>query len=130
PDWKEANAQMESLWKQWPEGTPSMTLMARETARKTFMFKRGDWLNPGKEVTTGTPAFLHPLPSDAKQDRLTFARWLVDKDSPTTARVAVNRIWQTYFGIGLVSTPEDFGLQSEAPSHPELLDWLATEFMN
>ncbi|MFN7142082.1 MAG: DUF1553 domain-containing protein, partial [Limisphaerales bacterium] len=74
-------------------------------------------------------AFLHPLPETKNPDRLTFAQWLAAKESPTTARVMVNRIWQSYFGIGLVSTSEDFGVQSEAPSHPELLDWLAMEFM-
>ncbi|MBA4150486.1 MAG: DUF1549 domain-containing protein [Verrucomicrobia bacterium] len=129
PEWNEANEKIEALWKQWPEGTPSMTLLARENERETFMLKRGDWLNPGKKVDSGVPAFLHPLPANAEPNRLTFAKWLTDKKSPTTARVAVNRIWQTYFSIGLVSTSEDFGLQSEAPSHPELLDWLAIEFM-
>jgi hypothetical protein len=93
------------------------------------MFKRGDWLKPGKEVTAGTPAFLHPLPKDADDSRLTFAKWLVDRKSPTTARVAVNRIWQSYFGDGLVQTPEDFGVRASEPSYPELLDWLAVEFM-
>ena len=62
--------------------------------------------------------------------RLTFARWLADNRSPTTARVFMNRVWQEYFGTGLVSTPEDFGMRAEAPSHPELLDWLACEFMD
>jgi hypothetical protein len=93
------------------------------------MFKRGDWLKPGKEVSSGVPAFLHPLASDADGTRLTFAKWLMDRKSPTTARVFVNRVWQTYFGTGLVETPEDFGLRADKPSHPELLDWLAVEFM-
>jgi hypothetical protein len=83
-----------------------------------------------KPVEPGVPDVLHDLPQDAPRDRLTFARWLVDRNSPTTARSIVNRVWQQYFGIGLVSTSEDLGIQSDAPSHPELLDWLAVEFMD
>jgi hypothetical protein len=69
------------------------------------------------------------MPKDSDNSRLTFAQWLADKKSPTTARVFVNRVWQAYFGLGIVSTPEDFGVQADTPSHPELLDWLAVEFM-
>jgi hypothetical protein len=94
------------------------------------MLKRGDFLKPGREVSPGVPTFLHPLPADAPQNRLTFARWLVDRNSPTTARALVNRVWQAYFGIGLVETSEDLGTQSPPASHPELLDWLAVEFMD
>jgi mono/diheme cytochrome c family protein len=129
PDWKEANAKIDKLIDSWPEGATALTLMAREDGRRTSILKRGDWLKPTKPVTTGVPAMLHALPKDAPATRLSFARWLADKKSPTTARVFVNRVWQSYFGIGLVSTSEDFGMQSEAPSHPELLDWLAVEFM-
>ncbi|HJZ53905.1 MAG TPA: DUF1553 domain-containing protein, partial [Gemmataceae bacterium] len=93
------------------------------------ILKRGNFLKPGEEVTAGVPAFLHPLPPNADASRLTLAKWLVDRKSPTTARAHVNRIWQAYFGTGLVSTPEEFGAQGEKPSHPELLDWLAVEFM-
>jgi hypothetical protein len=95
----------------------------------TRLFRRGDWLKPDREVGHGTPAFLHPLPAGADDSRLTLARWLTDRRSPTTARVAVNRVWQQYFGIGLVETVEDLGTQSPAASHRELLDWLAVEFM-
>ncbi len=105
-------------------------MQQREEPRATQVLKRGDWLRPGKAVTAGVPAFLHPLADPkAPANRLTLARWLVDRRSPTTARVFVNRIWQAYFGTGIVATPEDFGLQAEKPSHPELLDWLAVEFM-
>ncbi len=135
PEFKEVNDKIEALWKQWPEGTPTLTLVARkdrgagDKKRETDIFTRGDWLKPGKEVTAGVPAFLHQLPKGADDSRLTFAKWLVDRKSPTTARVFVNRIWQSIFGIGLEETPEDFGTRAPAPSHPELLDWLAVEFM-
>ena len=135
PEFRETNERIESLWRQWPEGTPTQTLASRrgdgpgESMRATHLFKRGDWLKPGKEVTAGTPAFLHPLPTGADVSRLTLAHWLVDRRAPTTARVAVNRVWQQLFGTGLQETPEDFGLQSPPVSHPELLDWLAVEFM-
>jgi hypothetical protein len=91
--------------------------------------QRGDFLKPAATVGPGVPAFLHPLPVGAPATRLAFAEWLADRKSPTAARSFVNRVWQTYFGIGLVSTSEDLGSQSETPSHPELLDWLAVEFM-
>ncbi len=129
PEFSEANKQIAELWKQHPEGSSQLVLREREDARETHLLKRGDFLKPDRVVTPGVPAFLHPLPANAPANRLTFAKWLVDRDSPTTARAMVNRIWQTYFGTGLVATPEDFGKQCEAPSHPELLDWLAVELM-
>jgi len=128
-DWKEASVKIEKLMDGWPEGATALTLLTREDSRKTSILKRGDWLKPTKPVTAGVPAVLHQLPKDAPATRLSFARWLADKKSPTTARVFVNRVWQSYFGLGIVSTSEDFGMQSEAPSHPQLLDWLAVEFM-
>src|SRR5207302_1403355 len=112
---KETNDKIEALWKEWPEGTPTLSMQARrdfgpgDEKRSTHLFNRGDWLKPGKEVSAGVPAFLHQLPSSADDSRLTLARWLVDSKSPTTARVFVNRLWQAYFGVGLVETPEDFG---------------------
>ena len=128
-EFKEANDRIEALWKQWPAGSTSLTLMARNQPRETHLLTRGDWLKPAKPITPGVPAFLHPLPDGAPANRLTFANWLADRKSPTTARVFANRIWQAYFGTGIVATSEDFGVQSEAPSHPQLLDWLACEFM-
>src|SRR5579885_327952 len=90
---------------------------------------RGSFLSPGEVVAAGTPAALNPWPEGLPKNRLGLAKWLVSKDNPLTARVAVNRIWETYFGRGIVETSEDFGVQGEKPSHPELLDWLAVEFM-
>ncbi len=130
PEWAEANDQIAALWREHPEGSSQLVLAERETPRETHILGRGDFLRPGKSVIPGVPAFLHPLPKDAPPNRLTFARWLVDRNSPTTARALVNRTWQNYFGMGLVSTTEDLGKQSETPSHPELLDWLAVEFMD
>lgn len=135
-EFKETNDKIETLWQRWPEGTPTLALVARtgrgagDEPRPTQLLKRGDWLKPGGEVIAGIPAFLHALPANSDSSRLTLARWLVDRKSPTTARAFVNRIWQNYFGDGLVTTPEDFGLRCEIPSHPELLDWLACEFMD
>jgi mono/diheme cytochrome c family protein len=130
PEWAEYNRQIAELWKQHPEGSSQLVLHERSETRETHLLKRGDFLKPDRAVKPGVPAFLHPLPADAPVNRLTFARWLVDRNSPTTARALVNRVWQNYFGTGIVATPEDFGRQAEQPSHPELLDWLAVEFMD
>jgi len=129
PDCQEANAKIDELWRQHPEGSSQLVLLAQEKPRETNLLKRGDFLKPDHVVQPGVPSFLHPLPEKAPPTRLTFARWLVDPQSPTAARSIVNRVWQSYFGTGLVSTSEDLGTQAEAPSHPELLDWLAVEFM-
>jgi len=131
PELKEINEAMAGLWKDYPEGESVLNLARRdpEWHRETTIYERGNWQKPTKKVEPGVPAFLHALPKDAPVDRLTFARWLVDPRSPTTARVAVNRVWQTMFGMGLVETAEDFGMRSSDPTHPELLDWLAVGFM-
>ncbi len=129
PEWKPINDEIEAAWKQHPEGTTTLVLDARDQPRMTALLKRGDFTKPGDRVTTGVPAVLNPLPKNVDGSRLTFAKWLVDKNSPTTARAYVNRVWQTVFGTGLVETAEDLGTQGTPPSHPELLDWLAVEFM-
>jgi hypothetical protein len=130
PEYKELNDRIEALWKQWPVGSTSLVVQRREEPRETFLLKRGNFLRPTEKVSAGVPRFLHPLPAGADDSRLTLAKWLVDPKSPTTARAFVNRIWQAYFGSGLVTTPEEFGTQGAKPSHPELLDWLAVEFMH
>ena len=107
----------------------AMVMQEMEKPRDTFVLGRGDYRNRGEKVAPGVPSILPPLPKDSPANRLTLARWLVDPAHPLTARVAVNRYWQIYFGKGLVKTAEDFGSQGEPPSHPELLDWLATEFI-
>jgi hypothetical protein len=106
-----------------------MVMDSAEKPRETHVLARGDYRNRGEQVQPGTPAVLPPLPAGAPRNRLGLAQWLVDPKHPLTARVAVNRFWALYFGAGLVKTVEDFGSQGELPSHPQLLDWLATEFI-
>jgi hypothetical protein len=103
--------------------------LALGKGRKTHVMIRGDFLRPGIEVQPGTPAVLHPLKAKAKPDRIDLAAWIVDPANPLTPRVIANWVWHRYFGRGLVATLEDFGTQGEKPSHPELLDFLAREFV-
>ena len=97
-------------------------------ARPSYVFNRGSFLTKGDQVTPETPDSLPPLPEGEKIDRLTLAKWMAGPDNPLTARVAVNRVWARLFGVGIVSTEEDFGASGELPSHPELLDFLAVRF--
>ena len=114
-----------------PNQFTTMVLEEKGEPQKAHILIGGNFLKPGAEVSPGVPAILPPLETrdGAVPNRLDLARWLVGKKNPLTPRVTVNRIWQRYFGRGLVPTPEDFGTQGERPSHPELLDWLANEFM-
>jgi mono/diheme cytochrome c family protein len=113
-----------------PAGTvPVMKELNEGRRRKTQIQVRGNFLDKGKEVTEGVPAVFPPLPADGPPNRLALARWLVHPENPLTARVIVNRYWERLFGAGLVSTSEDFGVRGEAPSHPELLDALATRLV-
>ncbi len=106
------------------------TLILKEIApRPTHVAIRGEYQNPGELVTPGVPSVIHPAQAGVKLDRLGFASWIVDPGNALTARVAVNRLWQEIFGIGIVETAEEFGIQGEPPSHPELLDWLAIEYV-
>jgi hypothetical protein len=112
------------------ESIPTVMVMEElPKPRETHVLLRGEYDKPGKAVERGVPASLPSLAKNAPQNRLGLARWLVDPRHPLTARVAVNRFWQQYFGVGIVKTAEDFGTQGDPPSHPELLDWLAGEFI-
>jgi hypothetical protein len=107
----------------------TMVMEELPVPRATHVLQRGQYDQPGQRVAPGAPSCLSPWPERAKPDRLGLAHWLMNKANPLTARVAVNRDWQMFFGAGLVKTLDDFGAQGEPPSHPELLDWLATEFV-
>lgn len=108
---------------------PGTMIMRETTAREAFILKRGEYDKPGDKVVRGLPAVLPAMPEGAPMNRLGLAQWMVSRDNPLTARVWVNREWERFFGMGLVKTSENFGSQSEYPSHPLLLDWLAAEFM-
>ena len=110
--------------------TPSTLVMIEmDEPRETHVMTRGEYLNKAEKVDSGTPAMLHPLDPELPPSRLGLAKWLVDPTNPLVARVTVNRWWARIFGHGIVGTSEDFGTQSDPPTHPELLDWLAIEFM-
>ncbi len=109
--------------------TTTLVMQEREEPRGAYVLARGEYQNRGEQVYPQTPSILPPPPEDAPVNRLGFAKWLLLPEHPLTARVAINRFWQDVFGVGIVETSEDFGTQGTPPVHPELLDWLATEFV-
>ncbi|HYV32963.1 MAG TPA: DUF1549 and DUF1553 domain-containing protein, partial [Candidatus Binatia bacterium] len=152
PEFKARDRKLSKLEKREAKPITTLVLIERPEARASFVFIKGDFTRKGEPVTPGVPAILPPLigaegrgegepaphapsPDDAREaqasrlpNRLDLARWIVDPHNPLTARVLVNRVWQQYFGRGLVETENDFGTQGSPPTHPALLDWLAKEF--
>ena len=112
-----------------PPITRAPTIVEHHVYRPTHLHTRGNFRSPGKEMQPATPGVLHPLESQGTPNRLALARWVISVDNPLAARVVVNRLWQEIFGRALVITPDDFGIRGARPSHPGLLDWLATEFI-
>src|SRR5262249_193940 len=132
--YRERRKQLDEFKKTEPRLTTTLVMKERTDARETFIMVKGDFTRQGEHVEPGTPAVLHPFAGTARParglpNRLDLAHWLVSPENPLTARVIMNRVWQQYFGKGLVETENDFGLQGTRPTHPELLDWLAAEFM-
>jgi Protein of unknown function (DUF1553)/Protein of unknown function (DUF1549)/Planctomycete cytochrome C len=109
---------------------PTMVMDIAEKPRETFILRRGDYSQPTEKVAPATPAVLPPPPAGAPADRLGLAEWVTMRENPLPARVEVNRLWQIFFGTGIVATPADFGAQGQFPSHPDLLDWLTVDFMD
>lgn len=127
-DMTQTQKKIRDLEKRSPE-VPIMRERPSDKRRQTHILVRGSFLDPGEGVEDGVPAALHPFPKDAPRNRLGLSAWLTHRDNPLTARVLVNRYWERFFGRGLVETSNDFGTRGAKPSHPELLDWLAVEFM-
>ncbi len=126
-----AAAEVRELAAEFPDVSRARAVQIAESPPESHLHPSGEWDDLGSHVTPGVPVALPPLEAEGNvPSRLDLARWLASGDNPLTARVAVNRIWQRYFGTGLVTTPENFGLRGEAPSHPDLLDWLAAEFVD
>lgn len=113
-----------------PTTIPVMQELPANQRRESHVQLRGDWQSLGDQVKANTPAAFPPLPPKAERNRLTLAKWIVSRENPLAARVTVNRLWESVFGAGIVQTSEEFGSQGELPFHPELLDWLAAEFMD
>lgn len=133
PALQELNERMDQLWQQYPKALTSVLHLAEREPdhyRATHLMNRGEWDEPLHPVQPHVPAALHALEPSEEPPRLQFARWLVDRQSPLAARVAVNRVWQSIFGQGLVETSEDFGVRAPVPEYRDILDWLAVDFMD
>lgn len=130
PAYADINRSYHQLLNATVENIPIMIENTPEQHRATHIFERGNWLVKGAEVKPDVPESLNPFPEELPYNRLGFATWLFRKDNPLTARTTVNRFWDQLFGYGIVETLEDFGTQSEAPTHQSLLDWMALRFMN
>jgi len=127
------NEEIAALWATYPDAATSILHLAEQSApfrRETHRLDRGNWDQPREVVEPFTPAAFPAFAADLPRNRLGFARWLTDRNSPLTARVAVNRVWQAIFGTGLVETAEDFGTRSPVPEYRDVLDWLAVDFMD
>ena len=133
PDMKVEEAKLKTLRTVLSDSTENidelMVMQEMPKPKKSFLLKRGNYDMRGEQVFPNTPEAILPYPKGLPKNRYGLAQWLTNPDNPLTARVAVNRFWQNFFGVGLVKTTEDFGNQGEMPSHPELLDWLAVTFM-
>lgn len=131
PELSGEREQIEGLRNSLPAYPTTLVFQERpaDNIRPTYLHHRGEFLQPKEKVTPGVLSVLNPLPPNVPLNRLTFARWLVSPENPLTARVIVNRQWAIFFGNGIVRTTQDFGYQSAPPTHPELLDWMAVEFM-
>jgi len=127
PELAETRKRIEELQASRPKATTTLVLQERTRPRVTRLKVRGEFRQDGDPVEPGTPACLPPLAGDAPRNRLELSKWIVHPANPLTARVLANRTWQSFFGRGLVATPEDFGTRADPPTHPELLDWLAAE---
>jgi mono/diheme cytochrome c family protein len=129
PEYKALEAEHKKLEQQLTSLTVTTPVLKEGKPRETHVHLRGNYLAKGEKVDPGLPAVFPPAPAGAPMNRLTLAQWLVSPENPLTARVAANRLWDELFGVGIVETTEDFGTQGELPTHPELLDWLATEYV-
>lgn len=127
-EFKSRNSKLTKLEKNQPKPITTLVMEELPKPRETHLFTKGDFTRPAERVSPGVPAALHPLNTKGATNRLALSQWLSASNNPVTARVIVNRVWQQYFGRGLVETENDFGTQGSLPSHPELLDWLACEF--